>query len=82
MLAEGKDIAFKRDIYLDVYTNILGLMVKCDTSNVHRMKTKSLRIQWAKLGRWVFYCCHDWQCSCFIRNGTSLGMTGFDVDLD
>ena len=55
MLAEGKDVAFRRDVYSDIYADILGLMAKCDTSDVHRRKTKSLHIQWAKLGRYVFY---------------------------
>lgn len=53
VVAEGKEVAFKRDIYADVYTDILGLMAKCDTSPVHRAKTKTLRVQWAKIGRFV-----------------------------
>ena len=51
VLAEGKDVAFKRDIYSDVYLDILGLMSKCDTSDVHCIKTRLLRAQWAKIGR-------------------------------
>ncbi|KAF8558083.1 hypothetical protein OG21DRAFT_1519960 [Imleria badia] len=65
--AESKDISFKCDVYADVYINILGLMSKCNTSPIHCAKTKTLRIQWVKIG----------------RNGNSMGTTtGFDVDLD
>ncbi|KAG6373555.1 hypothetical protein JVT61DRAFT_6198 [Boletus reticuloceps] len=51
--AEGKEVVFKCDIYADVYVDILGLMVKCDTTPIHQAKTKALRVQWAKLGRQV-----------------------------
>ena len=53
VVAEGKEVAFKHDIYADIYTDILGLMAKCDTSPIHRAKTKTLRVQWAKIGRFV-----------------------------
>ena len=32
-------------MYSDVYVDILGLMAKCDTSSVHCLKTKLLRMQ-------------------------------------
>ncbi|KAI6001903.1 hypothetical protein EDD15DRAFT_2361265 [Pisolithus albus] len=67
IVAEGKEVTFKRDVYADVYADVLGLMAKCDTAPVHRAKTKACRVQWAKVG----------------RNGGSSGTTtGFDVDLD
>ena len=50
-MAEGKDVPFKRDVYAEVYADIIGLMEKCDTSPIHRAKTKALRVQWAKMGR-------------------------------
>ncbi|KAF8546166.1 hypothetical protein OG21DRAFT_1491518 [Imleria badia] len=64
---EGKEVTFKRDVYADVYVDIMGLMVKCDTSPVHCAKTKALRVHWAKIGR---------------NGGDVSTMTGFDVDLD
>ena len=61
MVVEGKEVTFRRDIYADVYVDILGLMVKCDTAPVHRAKTKVCRVEWANIGMWVnyfpqFYC--------------------------
>ena len=53
VVAEGKEVAFEHNIYADVYTDILSLMAKCDTSPVHRAKTKTLCVQWAKIGRFV-----------------------------
>ena len=50
---EGKEVTFKRDVYADVYVDVLGLMAKCDSSVVHHAKTKALRVQWAKIGRCV-----------------------------
>ncbi|KAI5983249.1 hypothetical protein EDD15DRAFT_2376648 [Pisolithus albus] len=55
VVAEGKEVAFKCDVYADVYADILGLMAKCDTAAVHRSKTKACRVQWAKIGRCVYY---------------------------
>ena len=51
VVAEGKDVTFKRNVYVDVYADILGLMSKCDTSPIHCAKTKACRVQWAKIGR-------------------------------
>ncbi|KAF8835704.1 hypothetical protein BDN67DRAFT_984450 [Paxillus ammoniavirescens] len=48
--AKGKEVTFKRDIYTDVYVDIISLMTKCDTAPVHHAKTKALRVQWAKIG--------------------------------
>lgn len=50
---EGKEVTFKRDVYADIYGDILGLMEKCDTNPIHRAKTKMLRVQWAKIGKYV-----------------------------
>lgn len=66
-IADGKEVTFKRDIYSDVYIDILGLMAKCDTSTVHRAKTKALRVQWAKIGRYVLLLlntCQTWYMKC------------------
>jgi len=56
MVAEGKDVTFKRGVYADIYVDILGLMAKCDTAPVHHAKTKSLRVQWVKIGKYVDSC--------------------------
>ena len=48
--AKGKEVIFKRDVYADVYVDILGLMVKCDMTPIHQAKTKALCVQWAKMG--------------------------------
>ncbi|KAI6042109.1 hypothetical protein EDC04DRAFT_2892227 [Pisolithus marmoratus] len=67
VIAEGKDVTFKRDIYVDIYVDILGLMSKCNMSPIHCAKTKACCVQWAKIG----------------RNGGYSGMaTRFDLDLD
>ncbi|KAI6000082.1 hypothetical protein EDD15DRAFT_2362646 [Pisolithus albus] len=58
VVAEGKEVAFKRDVYADVYADILGLMAKCDMAAVHRSKTKACCVQWAKIGRCVYYFSH------------------------
>lgn len=55
MAAENKEVSFKRDVYVEVYLDILGLMSKCDTSPIHRAKTKALRVEWAKIGRSVYF---------------------------
>ena len=52
VVSEGKEVTFKRDVYSDIYVDILGLMAKCDMAPVHRAKTKALRVQWAKIGRY------------------------------
>ncbi|KAF9228179.1 hypothetical protein BS17DRAFT_813129 [Gyrodon lividus] len=51
MAAEGKEVTFKRDVYSDVYVNIISLMTKCDTVPVHRAKTKALCVQGVKIER-------------------------------
>ncbi|KAI6041969.1 hypothetical protein EDC04DRAFT_2892470 [Pisolithus marmoratus] len=67
VIAKGKDVTFKQDIYVDVYVDILGLMSKCNTSLIHCAKTKACHVQGAKIG----------------KNGGSSGTaTRFDVDLD
>ncbi|KAI5986738.1 hypothetical protein EDC04DRAFT_2614983 [Pisolithus marmoratus] len=67
VVAEGKEVTFKCNIYVDVYADVLGLMAKCDTAPVHCAKTKACHVQWAKVR----------------RNGGSTGTTtGFNVDLD
>ena len=53
VVAEGKEVTFKHYIYADVYTDILGLMVKCNMSPIHCAKTKILHVQWEKIGRFV-----------------------------
>ncbi|KAG9315337.1 hypothetical protein JVU11DRAFT_4480 [Chiua virens] len=53
IVTDGKEVAFKRDVYADVYTDILGLMSKCNTAPIHRAKTKALHEQWARRGRFV-----------------------------
>ena len=53
VVAEGKEVTFKWDIYMDIYSNILGLMAKCDMAAIHCAKTKMLQVQWAKIGRYV-----------------------------
>ena len=50
MVVEGKEVTFRHDIYADVYVDILGLMVKCDTAPVHRAKTKACHVEWANIG--------------------------------
>ena len=50
MVVEGKEVTFRRDVYMDVYVDLLGLMAKCDTAPVHCAKTKALRVEWAKIG--------------------------------
>ncbi|KAL4069014.1 hypothetical protein J3A83DRAFT_4534888 [Scleroderma citrinum] len=67
MVVEGKEVMFKHDIYVDVYVDVLSLMVKCDTAPIHCAKTKALHVQWVKIGR---------------NDGTTGTTTGFDVDLD
>ena len=44
---------FKHDVYRDVYIDIVGLMMKCNTAPFHHAKTKALHVQWAKMGRSV-----------------------------
>ncbi|KAF8548784.1 hypothetical protein OG21DRAFT_1489080 [Imleria badia] len=65
------EVNFWVNTYLPVYTEILGLMSKCDTNVIHRDKTKALRKRWAQLR----------------SNGMSnqelvAGDCGFDVDLN
>ncbi|KAI6039189.1 hypothetical protein EDC04DRAFT_3141040 [Pisolithus marmoratus] len=68
MVVEGKEVTFKRDIYADIYADLLGLMAKCDTVPIHCAKTKALCVEWAKVG---------------MNGSANLGMfTGFDVELD
>ncbi|KAI5985843.1 hypothetical protein EDD15DRAFT_2200383 [Pisolithus albus] len=71
IVAEGKEVTFKRDIYADVYADVLGLMAKCDMAPVHHAKTKACRVQWAKVGRQTGMC---WDT--LDRFGTVLGQFG------
>ncbi|KAF8440238.1 hypothetical protein L210DRAFT_957083 [Boletus edulis BED1] len=66
-----REVNFRVPTYMPVYTEILGLMSKCNNSDIHCAKTKALRMQWAQIG----------------SNGIASqesGVThcGFDVDLD
>lgn len=55
-IAAGQgEVNFRVNIYSPVYTEILGLMSKCDTSAIHCAKTKNLRKRWAQLGRQGFF---------------------------
>ncbi|KAI6008023.1 hypothetical protein EDC04DRAFT_2907381 [Pisolithus marmoratus] len=68
MVMEGREVTFKCDVYADVYIDLLGLMVKCDTAPVHCAKTKALHVEWVSIG---------------MNGSTTSGMNmGFDVDLD
>ncbi|KIJ11772.1 hypothetical protein PAXINDRAFT_157171 [Paxillus involutus ATCC 200175] len=66
------EVNFRVGVYSPVYLEILGLVAKCDTSDIHAAKTKALWVQWARTG----------------SNGTkdqpSIAATAssFDVDLD
>ncbi|KAN0074463.1 hypothetical protein V8E55_011875 [Tylopilus felleus] len=51
VVVEGKEVTFKQDVYANIYVDIMGLMVKCDTSPIHRTKTKVLHVHWAKIRR-------------------------------
>lgn len=51
IVAEGKHVPFKCNVYIDVYIDLLGLMAKCDTSSIHCAKMKALHMHWAKTGR-------------------------------
>ncbi|KAI5997056.1 hypothetical protein EDD15DRAFT_2194735 [Pisolithus albus] len=51
MVSSQSEVNFRVSTYTPVYLEILGLMKKCDTSVIHAEKTKSLRINWATLGR-------------------------------
>jgi hypothetical protein len=80
---EGKKVTFKHDVYASVYINILGLMGKCDMNPIHRVKTKALRVQWAKTGRYMIDYPWTWLTEFHIRNGSmTTTTTGFEVDLD
>ena len=55
MVTAQAEVNFKVNIYSPVYTEILRLMDKCDSSDVHRAKTKDLCKEWAHLGRCVLF---------------------------
>ncbi|KAF8546899.1 hypothetical protein OG21DRAFT_1527533 [Imleria badia] len=44
------EVNFRVNTYLPVYSEILSLMNKCDTNDIHCAKTKVLRKRWAGLG--------------------------------
>ncbi|KAI6099574.1 hypothetical protein EV401DRAFT_1894757 [Pisolithus croceorrhizus] len=69
VIAEGKDITFKHDVYVDVYADILSLMSKCDMFLIHCAKTKACHVQWAKIGRQI--------CDCVTHANPNLGMLSF-----
>ena len=51
-VASGQgEVNFRVSTYLPVYTEILGLMSKCDTNVIHCAKTSAQCKQWAQL-RW------------------------------
>ena len=58
MVAEGKEVTFKWDVDVDIYSNILGLMAKCDMAAIHCAKMKTLRVHWAKIRRYVKWSLH------------------------
>ena len=49
--AEEKEVMFKCNVYANMYIDILGLMIKCNTTPIHQAKTKPLHGQWAKIGK-------------------------------
>ena len=51
MAASQGEVTFRVATYMPIYLEILGLMKKWDTSSMHAMKTRSLRIEWASIGR-------------------------------
>ena len=51
MATSQGEVAFRVATYMPVYLEILGLMKKCDTSPMHAVKTKVLRVKWARIGR-------------------------------
>jgi len=51
MAASQGEVTFRVAMYTPIYLEIFGLMKKCDTSSMHAMKTRSLRIEWARIGR-------------------------------
>ena len=51
MATSQGEVAFRVATYMPVYLEILGLMKKCDTSATHAVKTRSLRVEWARIGR-------------------------------
>ncbi|KAI6027144.1 hypothetical protein EDC04DRAFT_2605907 [Pisolithus marmoratus] len=50
VVAKGKEVTFKHDVYANIYTDILGLMAKCDMAPVLHAKTKACHMQWVKIG--------------------------------
>ena len=48
---QATEVNFKVSIYSPVYTEILGLMDKCDSSTIHGVKMKALHKRWACQGR-------------------------------
>jgi hypothetical protein len=90
-IASGRgEVSFRVNTYLPVYSEILGLMNKCDTNVIHRDKTKAVRTRWAQLGRYVACRCgsrYRDTSNIIISNGMpneklSVGGCNFDVDLD
>jgi len=51
MATSQGEVTFRVAMYMPVYLEILGLMKKCDTSPTHAVKMRSLRIEWARIGR-------------------------------
>ena len=51
MATSQGEVAFIVATYTPIYLEMLGLMKKCDMSPTHAVKTKSLRIEWARIGR-------------------------------
>ena len=51
MATSQGEVAFRVATYTPIYLEMLSLMKKCDTSPMHTVKTKSLRIEWVRIGR-------------------------------
>ncbi|KAF8547615.1 hypothetical protein OG21DRAFT_1527035 [Imleria badia] len=50
MISAPTEVNFKVSTYSPIYTEILGLMDKCDSSPIHGTKTIALRKKWARQG--------------------------------
>lgn len=51
MASSQGEVNFRVGTYTLVYLEMLGLMNKCDTSEIHAKKTKLLQCEWAMIGR-------------------------------
>ena len=60
MATSQGEVAFRVATYMPIYLEILSLMKKCDTSPMHAVKTKALRVKWARIGRWAIKLNDPW----------------------